>query len=151
MQYVQYAFGLWDQAQDTSRQRIERSWKLAEDTRDWLLRAVLIARQLLLLFGVLLCSSLVLYLLLYNLLVPTALHQAPLFFDYGEPNTKTSPTAAVDFLAEHKGWEATELAVQGKATKRLLAPGQKYDFVVSLELPQSPTNYDIGKIGCACA
>jgi hypothetical protein len=129
--------------------------EIAEDTRDWIIGTILTILQLFFLGVILIASAFVIYSLLYWLLVPTTLHRVRLFFDYGahsqleerythlaDKEQFALPRAGIDFLATHTYWNATN--ADGAAHSRFLASGQKYDFILTLDMPETKVNFDIG-------
>ena len=114
---------------------------------------------------VLLSTSLLNYLVIYFLYMPSRLAHEPLYFDYScrsggiteqctlatsndcaTPSTSVChPTARAHFLTDHTQWDPVVAEVAPKRLKsRLLKPRKRYYIDTVLILPESVTNRDLG-------
>ena len=138
-----------------------------------LVRDVLVGSVKLLVVGfMLLVSSLLSYLMFYYIIMPTILIQEPLYFDYScvcganyrlgsgrndgsclltndhrtnQIPSVCSPMAQIDFLEEHTQWFPLSLDVAPvRSESRLLQPGSRYYIDISLVLPESEVNKNLG-------
>ena len=108
---------------------------------------------------VLLLSASFLYALLYVLVMPSKLHDRPVFLDFATDSGR--PSAVVDFLSQTTQWSLTDACdpeggaaaahaeeprsswLWGESARKLprvLKAKQKYAVSVDLELPESPSN-----------
>eukprot|EP00471_Norrisiella_sphaerica_P002222 CAMPEP_0184492336 /NCGR_PEP_ID=MMETSP0113_2-20130426/22903_1 /TAXON_ID=91329 /ORGANISM="Norrisiella sphaerica, Strain BC52" /LENGTH=420 /DNA_ID=CAMNT_0026877065 /DNA_START=21 /DNA_END=1280 /DNA_ORIENTATION=+ len=117
---------------------------------------LLVTVGLLALSFVTLSTSTLAYAGIYNLYVPTAVHQLPVFFNYAQgltsskfPEHPSPPTAIINLLAKDKQWSHHEsrlhlMSITYAEAPFLLTTEVEYDVNLELDIPRSRRNLDVG-------
>lgn len=91
--------------------------------------------------------AVLIFLLMRGALIPKAIHEETVFFDFApEDPSINKPFASIDLLTTRKQWQSTNLTFTNiEPASRALTMLQEYSIQVSMRLSHSPRNYDIGK------
>mmetsp|Transcript_24083 Transcript_24083/g.37163 ORF Transcript_24083/g.37163 Transcript_24083/m.37163 type:complete len:530 (+) Transcript_24083:151-1740(+) len=146
------------EARANTRHAFESTQSIIKILVDTIWNAMMACTILFVLFS----TSLLSYMVIYLLCMPSRLANEPLYFDYScrpsfaeqclaasdsaSPSTTVChPTARAHFLSDHTQWDpiVTEVAPK-KFKSRLLKPRKRYYVDTVLVLPESVTNRDMG-------